>query len=301
MPLVSVIIRVYNRIKYLPLAIHSVLNQTLQDFEIIVIDDGSEEDVLKIVNRFNDQRIKYIKNEKNYGHTIALKKGLEISKGKYIAVLDSDDMFLPNNLYLQYTYLERYQDSVISACGRRYYINRWNTIIGYPRKTFLYNYHQNRIYNLSVASISKNLKFGWRYITSSSIMFSNINQNQRFLNEVIEKYNDYYYSDLIFYLKMLTNKAIFFHNNVISMNRAHCQNVSLRYWSKGSEIDEVIDIIRKEKFRFSLISLVSLSYRTLRMLVNIQNISFPDNSNIGVFIVRIFKLAKLFFNVTIKM
>ncbi|MCK4891386.1 MAG: glycosyltransferase family 2 protein [Candidatus Pacebacteria bacterium] len=100
-PLVSVIIPTYNRARLLKRSVGSVLNQTFQDFEIIIIDDGSTDNTESIIKSFSDPRIKYIKNEKNIGANAARNIGIKISKGKYIAFQDSDDEWLTNKLEKQ--------------------------------------------------------------------------------------------------------------------------------------------------------------------------------------------------------
>ena len=102
-PKVSVIIPTYNRAHLLPRAVKSVLNQTYQGFEIIVVDDGSSdntEEVVKEVQR-QDKRIRYIKLQKNKGGAAARNVGIQASKGEYIAFQDSDDEWFPEKLEKQ--------------------------------------------------------------------------------------------------------------------------------------------------------------------------------------------------------
>jgi len=101
MDLVSVIIPVYNRVALLSRAIRSVLAQTYQHFEIIVVDDASCEDVAGCVNAFKDPRIRYIRHEINRGVAAAWNTGLRESKGRFIAFLDSDDEWMPQKLERQ--------------------------------------------------------------------------------------------------------------------------------------------------------------------------------------------------------
>jgi glycosyltransferase involved in cell wall biosynthesis len=106
MPKVSVIIPSFNRSNFLRSAIESVLKQTFQDFEIIVVDDASTEDVLGIVQGFCDKRIKYIRHETNKGEAGARNTGLTHSRGEFIAFLDDDDEWFPEKLGLQVAKLE---------------------------------------------------------------------------------------------------------------------------------------------------------------------------------------------------
>jgi len=101
MPKVSVIIPTYNRAHLIARAIQSVLNQTYQDFEIIVVDDGSTDNTEEVVKGFNDGRIRYIQHEKNKGEAAARNTGIKAARGEYIASQDSDDEWLPEKLRKQ--------------------------------------------------------------------------------------------------------------------------------------------------------------------------------------------------------
>jgi len=100
-PTVSVIIPTYNRAHLVGRAIRSVMSQTCQDFEIIVVDDGSTDDTEKVVSSFNDPRIRYYQHQTNRGHSATRNTGITMSRGKYIAFLDSDDEYLPEKLEAQ--------------------------------------------------------------------------------------------------------------------------------------------------------------------------------------------------------
>ncbi|SHE33409.1 glycosyltransferase family 2 protein [Schwartzia succinivorans] len=97
MPLVSVIIPTYDRSQVIGDTIQSVLNQTFQDFEIIVVDDGSIDFTKEVVEQFKSDKIRYIFQE-NQGAQVARNNGMSMTTGKYIAFLDSDDVWLPSFL-----------------------------------------------------------------------------------------------------------------------------------------------------------------------------------------------------------
>lgn len=96
-PHFSVIIPVYNRANVLPAAIGSVLSQTCQDFEIVVVDDGSNDDPETALKQFHDPRIRFIRQD-NRGGGAARNTGIDAARGSFIAPLDSDDIFLPCHL-----------------------------------------------------------------------------------------------------------------------------------------------------------------------------------------------------------
>jgi glycosyltransferase involved in cell wall biosynthesis len=97
-PVVSVIIPTYNREQTISRAIESILNQTYQDFEIIIVDDGSTDNTKKLIHSFKDSRIQYIQHEHNKGPAAARNTGIKSSKGRYVAFQDSDDESLPYRL-----------------------------------------------------------------------------------------------------------------------------------------------------------------------------------------------------------
>lgn len=114
-PSVSVVMPVYNGGQYLAEAIHSILNQTFLDFELIMIDDGSTDQTLELIRSFHDRRIILLRNADNRGNCASRNIGMEIARGKYICVMDADDVALPLRLEKQYTYME--QNPGTGICG----------------------------------------------------------------------------------------------------------------------------------------------------------------------------------------
>lgn len=114
-PLVSVVMPIYNREKYVAEAVSSIINQTFTDFEFIIIDDGSTDSTFKILRSFNDKRIKLIRKDKNSGNYSARNEGMQLAIGKYICVMDSDDIALSNRIQKQYEFMESNQK--IGLCG----------------------------------------------------------------------------------------------------------------------------------------------------------------------------------------
>jgi len=97
-PKISVIIPSYDHEKFIGEAVQSVLDQTFTDFELLIIDDKSKDNTLEILNQFDDHRIVIHVNRKNIGSTHTINKGLKYARGKYIAILNSDDVYKPKRL-----------------------------------------------------------------------------------------------------------------------------------------------------------------------------------------------------------
>lgn len=109
---VSVVMPVYNGAQYLQEAIDSILDQTFKDFELIIIDDGSSDDSLKIIqmNADKDKRIIFIRNEQNSGICVTLNKGLDFASGEYILRMDCDDISELNRIEKQVSFMDRHPE-----------------------------------------------------------------------------------------------------------------------------------------------------------------------------------------------
>lgn len=108
--LVSIIIPVYNAEKYIGKTLESVLNQTYSNFEVIIIDDCGTDNSMNVVRKYADERFKIIVNNRNSGIAYSRNLAIGISKGKYIAILDNDDIAMPIRLEKQVDFLEQHQD-----------------------------------------------------------------------------------------------------------------------------------------------------------------------------------------------
>ena len=108
-PLVSIVMPVYNEEKNISRAIQSVVNQTYQKFELIIVDDGSTDSTPQIINDFKrtDDRIIYLRNVVNRGTTYSLNRGLRKATGEYVARIDGDDWYCPKKIELQINFLKR--------------------------------------------------------------------------------------------------------------------------------------------------------------------------------------------------
>ena len=113
-PKVSIILTSYNHAAYIAAAIDSALNQTFDDFELLIIDDGSSDNSREIIKTFNDARIKTFLYEVNRGPVIVIRDAVHSARGKYIAVHHSDDLWSPDKLQRQVAFLDANPD--YAAC-----------------------------------------------------------------------------------------------------------------------------------------------------------------------------------------
>lgn len=131
-PAITVLLPVFNGEKYLRQAIDSILNQTFSDFELLIIDDGSTDRTLEIINSYNDSHIKSVRSRKNRGIVYTLNYGIKISRGKYIVRMDADDVSRKDRLERQFRFMEENEE--IGICGSWVKIFIYNPIFGITLK-----------------------------------------------------------------------------------------------------------------------------------------------------------------------
>jgi glycosyltransferase involved in cell wall biosynthesis len=126
-PLVTVLMPVYNGAEYLKNSIQSIVNQTFEDIEFLIVNDCSTDNSVKIIESFNDKRISIHNNEKNLGQTKSLNIGLRLARGKYVARMDADDMACPIWLEKLVNYIKKHPEYaavspaviIIDSAGKR--------------------------------------------------------------------------------------------------------------------------------------------------------------------------------------
>lgn len=180
---VSIIIPIYNARQYLEKCLDSVINQTLKDIEIILIDDGSTDSSLKICQEYaqKDNRITILA-QKNQGAGAARNKGLKLAHGQYLSFLDADDIFDSNMLELMYKTAESQKTDIV-ICDVFHFNNKTNKIEYFeetikkdyiPQKnTFNYKDFPNYIFNC-FQNWTWNKLFNAKFIQNNNIKFQEI-------------------------------------------------------------------------------------------------------------------------------
>ncbi|MFD1003272.1 glycosyltransferase family 2 protein [Ohtaekwangia kribbensis] len=143
-PKLTVLMPVYNAASYLHEAIDSILQQTFRDFEFLIIDDGSTDQSIAIVQSYKDPRIRFVRNETNVGIAATLNRGIELASCELIARMDADDISYPDRLQKQYDYMMH--DSacallstwcrVVTAAGKHVRLERYTSRFFYYNLTF---------------------------------------------------------------------------------------------------------------------------------------------------------------------
>lgn len=154
-PLVTVFIAAYNAELYIKSSLESILNQTYENLEILIIDDGSTDRTCEIIKNYNDKRIKLVNNKCNQGLPYTRNKALELFKGEYFATLDADDIAIPYRIEKQVEFLEK---------------NKNIDVITSDYKVFSKKFSKNIHINKTKENIKISLIFGCCLCNSTSII-----------------------------------------------------------------------------------------------------------------------------------
>lgn len=180
MPVISVLMSVYNGEKFLAESIRSILNQTIDDFEFIIVDDGSVDKTLLILKDFSvaDSRIKIISNRVNEGLTKSLNTGLAVCVGKYVARQDADDISMPNRLEKQISFMDLNNGmALIGSCG--FFVDDSGRVV------------RDKNLPISYPEIKRKLLFNNQFIHSSLMIRREILQKEGGYNDSFFKSQDY--------------------------------------------------------------------------------------------------------------
>jgi glycosyltransferase involved in cell wall biosynthesis len=206
-PLVSVIIPCYNQAKYLKCAIESVLNQTYQNFEIIVVDDGSQDNTREIAESF--ERIKYI-YQQNQGLSAARITGIRCSEGEFLVFLDSDDWLLPAALETNKNYLLTMPGLAFVSGAHQFFYESDKTTVNIIRDVPANNYcellQSNYIAMIATVMFKREVFDDYSYDTSLR-----------------------YCEDYDLYLKIARRYPVSHHTNLLAVYRIHDSNMSLDF------------------------------------------------------------------------
>jgi glycosyltransferase involved in cell wall biosynthesis len=207
-PLVSVAMPVYNAEKYLKQAIDSVLSQTYTHFELILVNDASSDRSKEIIHSYTDTRIRYFENAINLGITKTRNMCVQHAAGKYVAVLDNDDIALPSRLEKQVEFLEA--NTQYGVCGSFYdIINGDGHLVN--KMTLPVTDTEIRTYFLFE-----------NCFCNSSVMIQSILLKERNYSEGFNMIEDYYFLYMVSKSKKLSNLPLY-----TTQYRVHGKNTSL--------------------------------------------------------------------------
>lgn len=256
-PLVSIVMPAYNAEKYIGESIESVLSQTYANIELIIVEDCSTDGTLNVIKQYADERITLEVNTKNRGIAFSTNRGIELSKGKYIALLDDDDMATPDRIELQVNYLETHSEVDI--------LGGWTeTIDGYGNHL---NYYPEPRSNPKY--IKALLLFTWWEFENSTTMI-----RRQFWEDSGLRYEDNCcgLQDLRFFMKASKVGTISAIHNLVLYKRNHDSNESkYRHEKFAKERDAAYRKFRIESLKESGIYLEQDEYDTLNNLLSDLN------------------------------
>ncbi len=247
-PFFSIVIPVYNKEKYIQKTLDSVLTQTFEDFEIILVDDGSKDKSYKIIKNIKDSRIHLIRQE-NGGPSKARNLGIKESKGQFIVFLDADDIWFPNKLEKQYK-LHSENPELMWSCSafKSVYIKEIEKTAK-SSKEIINCYHENGVLPDAIEAIIDGLSV-W---TSTVVIKKDVFFNDRFFfNEDYATSEDkevWYKLACIFpkigYIKDATALYnIGTENSLVAKAR---RNMTMRSLSMSKRIENELNMIETER------------------------------------------------------
>lgn len=251
-PLISVIMPVYNGGIFLKPAIESILKQTHQNLELIIIDDGSKDKSVDVVREFKDPRIIFLQNQQNLGLAGNRNKALRLAKGEFIAIMDDDDISLPLRLEKQ---LQAFlADPQLSLCGT------WAGVINEQGEIVLY-------WRFPTHPLALKAQFYLQFPvvhTSSMFRTSYLQQFSHFYDLSLEWAEDY---DLLF--RLTHHHAVAMIPEYLVQYRIHPQNNSSGH---------------KEIYKYQLVEILAREYQQIGLECNrdeIQNFALFLNPKHG--------------------
>lgn len=294
-PIISVILPVYNGEKYISKSIESILNQTIKDFELIIINDGSTDNTDDIICSYDDSRIIYLKNDTNLKLIRTLNIGLENSKGKFISRIDADDIAFPNlfekqlQIFNKYYYVDfiNVRTYLMSEDESRYYKSKTTISVNHDVHQHII-FFQNMISHPGLMIKSKIIK-KFRYSNNPQIPVEDVHLWYRLL-----KHNYYCYTidDYLLYYR----KAQFGLNKTQRRNRhnqrvAYCKKILLEEYSTIFD-DKTIRIILGKYELVDINQLKILNDSLEKYIIYIK--SFKEISEQGVYDLYYWKFHLLF-------
>ena len=225
-PKISVIMAAYNAVNYIEKSIISILEQTFKEWELIIINDCSTDHTPEIVEKYIrlDPRIIFLSNEVNINQALSRNRGISKARGKYIAILDDDDIAFPDRLKIQYDFLEN-NPAVALVASAAEIIDKDGKIIGHKRSP-------ENLDELRFRIILKNP------LVHSSVMY------RKELMEKVGGYNNKYFNaeDYKFYSELIKKYDIISLPNVLLKYRHTPQAISIAPSSRKIQLEQSLGV-----------------------------------------------------------
>lgn len=233
---ICVFIPCYNRERYIEETVNSLFDQTLQEFDVVIVDDGSEDNTYSIIERLadKDSRIRVYQNQKNMGLGITRNLMFEYCKGyKYVALMDSDDLSPANRLELEYNYLENNED-VTCVAGLTQYIDQ--------------NGELGRIVDEGFRSYEeiKRIMVFRNIIANSTPM---MRMEDLLTNDIRYRTHFFCIQDYMFFCELIQKCKMVILPYILQYYRQHAGNISKTSLKRSKERDKLMDEIHEYTFK----------------------------------------------------
>jgi glycosyltransferase involved in cell wall biosynthesis len=266
-PSVTVLMPVYNAERFLSEAMDSILQQTFTDFEFLIVDDGSTDRSLEIINSYTDPRIRLIQNAANLGITASLNKGINLARANLIARMDADDISYAERLRKQYEYFIRHPDCVLLSTLARVitedkqtlYIDKTNSNYFYYNLTFcspIYHpsvmYRKTAVQDVGMYTVpySEDFELFWRLSRKYKIynlpeVLLDYRNSSQSLHQVTKR-NEY--TEAAF--KQTTRNLQYYagENYTVSKDFVNCFQFDVEPLLKQNKIGSIIKCLRELEF-----------------------------------------------------
>ena len=255
--MISIIICFYNEIDYIRLALDSIFKQEYSDLDIILIDDNSkfESELIKIIQEFQNLKIKYYRNDKNIGLARSRNVGLKLAQGEYISFLDSDDEYLPNKLSTEHKIIKKNNHDVVYC----------KELI--KKNNFYYYREANRDFELSILLQDQ-------FINLNTLLIS-----KKFLDKFKIYFNDdelsRYGEDLEFLIKIrVCTSKIYFANEFLTISRRRPNNHRnyKMIWKEFEKLDFMFSQYLNSDIFFSYKDIIKIKITSIRFKKSISYI-----------------------------
>ncbi len=272
-PKVSILLNCFNEEKFIKRALKSILNQTYKNWKLIIWDDASTDNTIKIIKLFKDKRIKLFRNKKNLGLGKSRIKAQKYLKGEYISILDADDFFEKKKIQEQVKILIKHPNVGLVSSWTK--IQDFN---GNQVKKFQ-SFKENRV-------IKKNLIFV-NSLPHSSIMYrSKLAKKVGWYSKLYNYAQDY---DLT--LKILKNSDFYLIKKYLTNCTTLGKNMSSVDKYKYIAIKETIDILKKNKKNYNLTNIDEKLFNKVVKVIYLK--LFINNKNENIFL-KSFNILKIF-------
>jgi glycosyltransferase involved in cell wall biosynthesis len=289
-PRVTVLMPVFNASQYLKEAIDSILAQSFKDFEFLIIDDGSTDNSVEIINGYNDSRIRLVKNESNLGISDTLNKGIELSFSALIARMDADDISHPSRLEKQVQYMNAHPQCAL--------LSTWANVLSKDKKFVRLERYRSEFYYY-------NLTFEcWMY--HSTIMFRRepIQLVGSYSMKYSEDYDLFWRVSQRFEIGNLMEALVDYRLSPTSLNTvlkkdqydvANKQNVlrNIRHYMKDTISDEALECLRhnfrpivKDGSIQKVFEAFAILKKTTERIAEVQN---PNRDEASIYLAYYFK------------